>query len=26
VWPLTVLALGTMAYDVGLRVLRRRDG
>ena len=26
VWPLAVLALGTMAYDVGLRVLRRRDG
>jgi hypothetical protein len=26
VWPLVVLALGTMAYDVGLRALRRRDG
>ncbi|MFD5341239.1 hypothetical protein [Streptomyces hawaiiensis] len=26
VWPLVVLALDTMAYDVGLRALRRRDG
>ncbi|MFG3085598.1 MULTISPECIES: hypothetical protein [Streptomyces] len=26
VWPLVVLALGTMAYDVGLRALRRRAG
>jgi hypothetical protein len=26
VWPLVVLALGTMAYDIGLRALRRRDG
>jgi hypothetical protein len=25
-WPFVVLALGTMAYDVGLRALRRRDG
>jgi hypothetical protein len=23
-WPLVVLALGTMSYDVGVRVLRRR--
>ncbi|MFI0269647.1 hypothetical protein [Streptomyces luteogriseus] len=26
VWPLVVLALGTMAYDVALRALSRRDG
>ncbi|MBJ6636728.1 hypothetical protein [Streptomyces sp. I5] len=26
VWPLVVLALGTMAYDIGLRAQRRRDG
>ncbi|MGW1163399.1 hypothetical protein ACWD5Q_33120 [Streptomyces sp. NPDC002513] len=26
VWPVVVLALGAMAYDVGLRALRRRDG
>ncbi|MFD8609613.1 hypothetical protein [Streptomyces sp. NPDC059631] len=26
VWPLVVLTLGTMAYDMGLRALRRRDG
>ncbi|MGI5142607.1 MULTISPECIES: hypothetical protein [unclassified Streptomyces] len=26
VWPLVVLALGAMAYDVGLRALRRRAG
>ncbi|MFI7296908.1 hypothetical protein [Streptomyces sp. NPDC050121] len=26
VWPLVVLALGAMAYDVGLRALGRRDG
>ncbi|GAA4340301.1 hypothetical protein GCM10023086_75760 [Streptomyces venetus] len=26
VWPLVVLALGAMAYDVGLRALRRHDG
>ncbi|MFD5861504.1 hypothetical protein [Streptomyces chartreusis] len=26
VWPLVVLALGTMAYDIELRALRRRDG
>jgi hypothetical protein len=25
VWPLVVLALGTMAYDVALRALRRRN-
>ncbi|MFF0416283.1 hypothetical protein ACFYUY_38375 [Kitasatospora sp. NPDC004745] len=24
VWPLVVLVLGSMAYDVGLRTLRRR--
>ncbi|MER6017717.1 hypothetical protein [Streptomyces anulatus] len=26
VWPLVVLALGAMAYDVGLRALRGRGG
>ncbi|MFG3590721.1 hypothetical protein [Streptomyces sp. NPDC047990] len=26
VWPLVVLTLGTMAYDVALRALRRREG
>lgn len=26
VWPLVVLALGTMAYDVALCALSRRDG
>ncbi|MEU6230979.1 hypothetical protein [Streptomyces sp. NPDC047042] len=26
VWPLVVLALGAMAYDVGLRALRCRAG
>ncbi|MFD5164019.1 hypothetical protein ACFWMJ_39245 [Streptomyces hawaiiensis] len=26
VWPLVVLALGTMAYDVALRAVRRCDG
>ncbi|MFF2123437.1 hypothetical protein ACFVXH_39535 [Kitasatospora sp. NPDC058184] len=24
VWPLVVLALGSMAYDLGVRALRRR--
>jgi hypothetical protein len=24
VWPLVVLALGSMAYDLGIRALRRR--
>ncbi|OKH97545.1 hypothetical protein AMK13_38230 [Streptomyces sp. CB02056] len=26
VWPLVVLALGSMAYDLGVRALRRRNG
>ncbi len=26
VWPLVVLALGAMAYDVALRAVRRREG
>ncbi|MGW4982572.1 hypothetical protein [Streptomyces mirabilis] len=26
VWPLVVLTLGAMAYDVALRALRRREG
>ncbi|MFJ6686696.1 hypothetical protein [Streptomyces werraensis] len=26
VWPLVVLALGAMAYDVALRALRRLNG
>ncbi|MFD9484695.1 hypothetical protein ACFWBX_11950 [Streptomyces sp. NPDC059991] len=26
VWPLVVLALGAMAYDVALRAMRRREG
>ncbi|MFJ7912707.1 hypothetical protein [Kitasatospora sp. NPDC096204] len=25
VWPLVVLALGSMAYDLGVRALRRRN-
>ncbi|WBP92164.1 hypothetical protein [Kitasatospora cathayae] len=26
VWPLVVLALGSMAYDLGVRALRRQRG
>ncbi|MFE4973719.1 hypothetical protein ACFRAR_16610 [Kitasatospora sp. NPDC056651] len=26
VWPLVVLALGSMAYDLGVRALRQRNG
>lgn len=26
VWPLVVLALGSMAYDLGIRALRGRSG
>lgn len=26
VWPLVVLALGSMAYDLGVRAIQRRSG